>query len=357
VAVRDDIEGLAAFEGRVAGSDAERRAARHLEKRLGELGREAVLEPISVFPAWHLSYALHVLVAIVGSVLAVEVPLAGTTLLAIALVSLVGDATGSFHLLRRLTGRRASQNVVSTEDAGKPGTLILCARYDAARGGAMMERRYRFPPLAPLFWSTLVVLVCAALRLAGIDGTALTAVQFVPTVVLIVHLPLFMDIALSDPAPGANNNASGVATVLRLAGRLGGRLESFDLWVLFPGAGQSMALGQHEFVRARGRELERGRTVFLTVDEVGVGEPQWSQREGLLLTVRTHPQLRELASETGARPGTRYAAGVGGYPAISLFCRRGSLDQIEDGDLEEAYQLCEDLIERIDDRLGAELTR
>ena len=210
----------------MAGSDAERRAARHLERRLGELGRDAAVDPISVFPAWHLTHAVHAVLAIAGSVLSVGQPVAGTAIAAFALVSIVGDGTGAFHLVRRFTGRRASQNVVSMEDGDKPGTLVLVAHYDTARGGLIFTRPLpsRVSPLAPLFWSTTAIVACAALRIADIEGSALTALQFVPTVLLIVHVPLFVDVALSNPVPGANDNASGVATALRLAERHGGTL-------------------------------------------------------------------------------------------------------------------------------------
>ena len=45
-----EIEDLVAFDGRWPGTDAERRAALHLEGRLNALGRDAEVE-IWVFPA------------------------------------------------------------------------------------------------------------------------------------------------------------------------------------------------------------------------------------------------------------------------------------------------------------------
>ena len=123
-------------------------------------------------------------------------------------------------------------------------------------------------PLAPLFWSTTAIVACAALRIADIEGSALTALQFVPTVLLIVHVPLFVDVALSNPVPGANDNASGVATALRLAERHGGTLANFDLWVVFTGAQESFGLGLREFLRARRRELPRSDTATLSLDEL-----------------------------------------------------------------------------------------
>ena len=54
----------------------------------------------------------------------------------------------------------------------------------------------------PFFWSIVVILACAVVRLFDIDTLALTIVQFVPTVVLIISVPLLMDIALSGVTRG-----------------------------------------------------------------------------------------------------------------------------------------------------------
>ena len=376
MSARRDIDELVAFGRRVAGSDAERRAARHLERRLGELGRDAVVEPTSVFPAWHLTHALHAALAIVGSVLAIERPILGTAIAALALASVVGDATGAFHLVRRLSGRRASQNVVSVEGGDKEGTLVLVAHYDVARTGFVVGRRLPSPPLAPLFWSIVGVTACSALRIPGVEGTVLTALQFVPTVVLIVHVPLLVDIALSDPVPGANDNASGVATALRLGERYGGSLEHFDLWLVFTGAQESSALGMREFLRARGRELPRTSTVFVNLDELGSGDVRFSRREGLLFRARSHPQLRKLCHELGEddpeagaaalvlRSASDATAAQGhGYPAITITARPAphhhlpsdTPENLEHDALERSYAFCAELVERLDQEVGPDL--
>src|SRR5687767_1371948 len=186
-----EIEDLVAFEGRGPGTDAERRAARHLEERLREAGRDAEVEPTSINPNYAVTHAIHALIAIVGSVLSVTVPVAGAALVLFAAISTFGDLTGTFFLVRRLTGRRASQNVTSREDGDKRAVLVLSAHYDAARSGTVfgpkaLERRAALGklirrglgPFEPFFWSMFVVLVCTIVRLIGIDPMALTVVQF-----------------------------------------------------------------------------------------------------------------------------------------------------------------------------------
>jgi hypothetical protein len=144
--VREEIEGLTAFEGRGPGSDAERRAAGHLSDRLEEMGREVEVESIQVWPRWPLTYAIHVALAIAGSVISVTVPVVGALLVLIAVILTFLDAIGMAITTRRLLGRRSSQNVISREDGDKPGDLYLVAHYDAGRGGlvfngTLQERR------------------------------------------------------------------------------------------------------------------------------------------------------------------------------------------------------------------------
>jgi Peptidase family M28 len=355
------------------------------------------VEPILVRPNYALTHLIHAVAAIVGSVLSVSSSLAGAIVLLVTAVSAFGDLTGSFQLARRLTRRRASQNVVSREDGGRPGTLVLVAHYDAARtGGAFGPRlterlaalgqaiRRPIGGFEPLFWSIAVALACALLRLAGIDATPLTVVQFLATVVLIVSVPLLADIALSDTVPGANDNASGVATVLRLAERYGGELDHFDVWVLLTGAEEGMELGMRAWLRAHRRELDRARTAFVCVDQVGYGTVRYARREGYLIARKHHGALVELCDQIAeedadegryrarsyvSRSATdAHAARVAGFPAVSVACL-GALDypphhhrptdtveNVDPAALERAFRFCSELIELIDERVGPDLT-
>ena len=180
------------FGPRPPGSDAERRAAQHLCRRLEALGRDAHLEAFSVWPAWATGYAINVGIAIVGSVLAVSSATLGTGLVLVATILTFLDLAGIAPTTRRLLGRRASQNVVSWGDRDKPGAVLLVAHYDSGPT--------RTWPLLPMFVAMLLVLACCVLRVGGMEGTSLTVVQFIPTVVLILYVALLLDIALSPAA-------------------------------------------------------------------------------------------------------------------------------------------------------------
>jgi hypothetical protein len=285
--------------------------------------------------------------------------------------------------------------VISKEDDCRPGTLILTAHYDTARGGAafgrLEERRAALGQLikrpigpAELFaWSLVLLLITTAARLAGLDNSVLSAVQFVPTVVLIVSLPYLADIALSGPVPGANDNASGVATVLRLAERYGGTLDNLDVWVLLPGAQEAGALGMKAWLKRHRSELDPLRTIVLNVDEVGTGPVRYAAKEGPVTALRQHPRLvalcRQIEDEdanegryrakqvTARRLGDAYAVRARGLPAITISCA-GAIDraphhhrpsdtpdQIDDRALDRAFGFCSELVELIDEEIGPDI--
>lgn len=392
-----EIEALVGFEGRAAGTDAERRAAEHLAARLQDLGREAEVEPISVYPNYALTHLIHALLAVVGSLVSVASPLVGLLIVAFATLSTLGDMTGTLYLVRRITGRRASQNVTSREDSGKPGALVIVAHYDAARGGSLfgrraverraaLARRLRLPiGLGDSFVLAIaLILLCAVLRMLGLDSLVISAVQFVPTVLLVLSMPLLADIQLSRPVPGAGDNASGVAAALLLAERHGGRLEHLDLWLLFTGAEESMALGMREWIRAHRSEPPRDATVFLNLDKLAHGTVRYTRREGLVLAGAMDSELVAIcdgiaeADEEGAfgaRPLVARAtsdavtARSRGYRALTVSCL-GALDyqpdhhqpsdtpdRVDHEALTRGVEFSSALIERIDEELGPEIER
>jgi hypothetical protein len=385
---RREIEGLVAFTGRGPGTDAERRAALHLRARLEEMGRDADAEPTWIRPNWPLAYTGYALFGVVASIVATASGTVGAIVAGVVLIAALADLSGRMHTGRRLTGRRGSQNVISREDAERPGTLVLVAHYDAARTGfafgAAARAGRRLGPFRPLVWSLAAIAACAVLRAAGIDALAVSIVQFAATVALIVALPLLVDIALSGFVPGASDNASGVATVLRLAERYGDDLEHFDVWVLLTGGEEALGEGMREWMRRHRRELDPARTIFLNVDTVGSGTLRYVSREGPLLAARPHPRLLALCeqiAEEDAEEG-RYdarpvavravtdavAARRAGFPAITVTCRgprddapnlhrdTDTPERVEDEALARALGFCSELIELIDEEIGPDVS-
>src|SRR6266536_1218912 len=305
-----EIEALVAYEGRWAGMEGERRAAEHLAGRLRSLGRDAELEPAVVQPDYPLTYVLHILLALAGGAVSMRLPKLGAAALSASIVSAFGDSNARFHLLRRLTKRAVTHNVLSREQGGKPGTLILLAHYDAAKTGRLfapkaLERRVRLGRrlgvdiglFEPFTWSLLGLLTLALLRAAGVPRRALSGARIPPMLTLAAHVPLLLEIRASEPVPGAADNASGVATILRLAERHGGRLRHHDVWVLFTGAEEGLLLGMREWVRRHKHELDPQRTIFLNIDEAGYGTVRYTTNDGRDSAPSKRPGLIELCDQ------------------------------------------------------------
>jgi hypothetical protein len=347
----ETVRRLCSFEGRLAGTDAERRAANWLAERLRELGRRADVEPTYVHPQWALIAAAHCLLALAGSLVALELPPVGFAIVLLTAASLYLDLNGRLYLLRRLFFRRASQNVVSRGSRPEaPGRLVITAHYDVARTGAAYGSRWRrlgarasrllpvpFSPARLVFWSIAALLPVLGLRMAGIDESWVSVLQLPPTLVLVVACFMLVDVALSRPVPGANLNASGVATALALAGELErDPPENLDVWVVLPGAGEAIHGGMRAFVRAHRDELDRDATWFVNLESVGDGDVRFEVSQGRVVSFVMDSRLTELcaaiadAGDTGGLGRVRplrngFSSGslaplLAGYQATTISC-------------------------------------
>lgn len=393
------VEGLSRIENRGPGTDAERRAARWLQDRLRDLGRQSAAETVWVRPADAASLFLHALAAVAGSVTSAFAPLAGLIVLGAVLLSLVLDLLGRVHLLRRLTVRRATQNVVT--DVREPTfssdfvpiRLIVTAGYDAGR--TSLVRRDSLAKLGARLRSVarghapgsrgLIVLsvfacaACAAGRLASDNDAHLVAVlQVFPTVVLLVVIASMFDVSVSDRAAGAGNaSAAGVAMALAAAlDESPPRRLAVEL--VLAGAATASADGFLRFVSSRKPELAAEDVVVLHIEPCGRGTPRWWVKDGPIVPLRYHPRLVGLAKQVaadeghlGARPYSGRAATGGwaarsrGWPAITVGCledpgyvpgRDQSTDtpeSLDEAAMQAALEFCLAFVDALDEDLGA----
>ena len=303
------IRELCSFEGRLTGTDAERRAANHLAKRLRGQGRRVEVEPIHVHPQVALIYAAHCALGFAASLIAIASPGIGFAIALLAATSMYLDLNARFYLLRRLFFRRVSQNVVAK--GGRPeaaARVLLAAHIDAARtGAAYSERRIRlltrviralpftFSPPRLLFWSLAILVPILGLRAAGLDSNLISLLQLPPTLVLLVGVFALVDIELSEVVPGANDDASGVATALSVAEQLDAdQLQNLDVWVVLTGGEECGFEGMRSFLRAHRRSLDPAATWVVCLDAVGRGDVRYATGEGMAVTFDYRSRLTEL---------------------------------------------------------------
>ncbi len=371
------VRRLCGFENRRSGSDAERRAAGDLAAALRASGAQVAVEPTYIHPQWPVVGFVHCGLAIAGSLIAGISPVAAFVLVLFTAVSLFGDLSGRWYIVRPLLFfRRASQNLLSpplpgrdgaSADAEEPARVIVCAAYDAPLTGAAYNdwalRAWariaalwpaRTSPQAFVFWSVALLLPPLGARMAGLDADWVSALQLPQTFLLLIAAFFYAEIALSPPSPGANDSAAAAAAALAVAERLRERPpETVEVVLLLAGAGQTTREGIRAFFRAHRRRLPKDRTWFIDIDSPGRGRPRFVVLEVPVIGQPAGRQLLELSAaltdgdpERGALPigpatGASTAATYG-YEAIALTARES------DGFVPVAHHTPQDVPEAVD---------
>lgn len=299
---------LEAIDARLAGTDAERRAAALCAGELRRMGRRPRTQALWFRRQREAPRVLYAALGVAGSVVAVGHPIAGTALAGGALVAAVVEALG-VPVAGRLQTRRATQNVVSAPvgELGPRVLLVLTASIDAPRNSILrrlesrLGRRWLPGGAGLLLLALAAVVACTAARVAGAEGAVVGAAQLVPSVVLIVLVGAFADAAVAHTGRGP---AAGAAVALATAETLEALPpRALAVEVLIAGAGEAGAAGMAHYVRARRRELAAEDVVVLHLGSAG-GGTRVVTHEGEHVAVRLHPRLGELAL---AQPGVRAA--------------------------------------------------
>jgi hypothetical protein len=361
---------------RAACSDAERRAARLLARRLRELERRPRTETFWVRPQWPAVWLVHVLAGIAGSVASTAEPAVALGVLAATALSALVELGGRLPALSLLWPRRATQNIVSDGPGQAPVRLVVTAAYDAPRGRSGLAaplsrldgllRRATggwWPsPLAVVALALALLAGCAGARLGGIEETWLGAVQLVPSIVCITAAAVLAELALAEPAEDPNPAASAPAAVVALVDELDRRpARRLEVDVVLAGAGDARAAGMRAHVGAHRKDVRAEAIAVLHVEPCGAGTPRAWRREGPLLSVALHPTLVDCALAAGFEPHTgralsgALAARRAGWPAVAvgrLDARDGVPGDLDEAALRDTVARCVDLVRRLDAQIA-----
>jgi hypothetical protein len=282
--------------GPLACTDAERRAALALVRRLRRAQRSPRVEARWVRPGWPAWQALCALAGVVGAVLSVDHPLAGLIVAGSALALSVAHGRGLLPLGRA----RATQDVVAAPREPREVALVVLAAVDRPRTSVLG----RVP--AALEWlqgGLALTVALAGARVAGGDGTLLSVAQLVPAVVALVAAAGLLDAIVAPVAEADTAAADAAVATARDAP-----------WaeVIFVGAG---LLGRRARLRAERRAPET--TVLLWLEPAP--RPWWSS---------AHPTLAEIAAETGVPRRRGRALPAGERPALAIGGPRGQLREL-----------------------------
>jgi hypothetical protein len=160
----------------------------------------------------------------------------------------------------------------------------------------------------------------------GVSETTVGAVQLIPTIGLVIAVPLLLDLAGADWSPGANDNASGVAVALALAAALeAAPPPGVAVDVVLTGAGEGGGIGLRKYLGANRRTLAPSNAIVLGIGPTGGGRPRWWVSDGPFIPFRTSATLRRLCAEiANGEPHLNAAPhrGRGATPALPALTRR-----------------------------------
>ncbi|MDI3339683.1 MAG: M28 family peptidase [Sphaerobacter sp.] len=339
-----DITTLATTIGpRPPGSAYERRAAGYVIERLQQLGVPATLLPV------HVPRGFALVFVTIFAIAAVSVPLArlseplGLVLSLAALILAALEGTGR-AVISGLAVTRNSHNVLGLigprpgADPEAPERLrrvVLTAHLDTGRSGLLSQQ-----PLVAWLRPLALAVAAALVLIPLLQAVALAtrsplpwSLSLLPLVVLLGAIGLLLERELrGDPVAGANDNASGIATLLGVARAL--RRDPprhVEVWLLCTAGAEAGMAGMRQFLSENRFDLDR--TSFIVLDSVGAGRLRFSRGDGLLRLRRSSPTLLRIAGEIarehpawGLRPQARRLPATDqsvalalGYQAIGLF--------------------------------------
>jgi hypothetical protein len=301
--LRADVQQLASFDRRTTGPG-ERRSTEWIAGRLAELGASDVaVTEFRSQSSWAPVNAAYALAGLAMS--AVPGDLGGLLAAALA-VSYEFEVSGRNQWMRRLLPARRGASVsarVAATDAAR-STLVLVAHHDAAHNGMVWHPR---TVALDRMWSkrTGDTMPTHAPVLAAIAAQALPvrSLRVAARFVLAVAAAAMFQSARSYTTPGANDNATGVASVLDLADRLQQhRFAEMDVLLVFPGGEEAGNTGMWAWVHGAGRRLDPASTLVVNLDSLGSGGYLVvARREGL--TGRLDAADVQLATDVAAAAG------------------------------------------------------
>jgi hypothetical protein len=284
----------------------EKRAAEYAEGVI----REAGLEPVEeVFRSGRSTY--HPFALFSGLVL-LSVALfwwggrwgaaAAALLTGTSLVSVLLELAFRPNPFRWVLPKGRSQNIWSRVEPKQEAkeNVVLIGHLDTHRTPLLFAERWVriLGNLVPTAMGACILLMALFITRIFLTSPLLNYIAVPLTAVMLGLFLLMMQADFTPYAPGANDNATGVAVILETAKKL--RLEPLEhtrVWILASGCEEVGCYGAGAFAARHESELDR--PVWLSIDSVGGrgAGVAYLTEETFLLTTRSDPRLIEYADE------------------------------------------------------------
>lgn len=303
--------------------EGERRAAEYIERAMRRKGTETRTEAFQSIQSGWRPFAIASAMAVFSEAIFLfgssgwwKLSLALTTT---ALTCAVLQLLFIPNPLMWLMSKGESQNVWTRVEplTGTGQRLVITSHYDTHR----TPLAYSSPAWIKIFrslttlgmgsFALLFGCYLAGLLLAEGSGwlRVVQAVSLVPAAVHVLVLGLTLQADTTPHTPGANDNATGVGTLLELAERFANRpAVGTEIWFVATGCEEVGLWGAAAFFEAHTRELDGAMQI--NIDNVGGKDcgPCFIDQEVMLATYRSDAKLLALADElVRERPELRAA--------------------------------------------------
>lgn len=385
--LREAIAHLAAID-RPSASPGEREAAQWIAARLGEFGCSARVEEERAHGGYWFPLGVPAALAGAAGFAALRGLPRGRALAAgvgaFTAAAVWDDVSGgSLWFRRRFLPSKPTWNVVAeTGDLEADRTLVFVAHHDAAHWGVLfhpgvlpliaryapglLERSNTSPPLmAPVFAGPALV------ALGALTGSR--RVLAAGTTLALGSAATFAEIASRDAVPGANDNLTGVATLIGLATELAERpVEGLRVLLVSTGSEEGFMEGMQAFARRHFPSLEPDRTHVVCVDTVGSPELTLIEGEGML-RMREYPgDFKQLVADCARDAGIHLRRGLrfrnatdglialkAGYPTATIgsvtshkvpanyHWPTDTAENVDHGSVDDAVTLCTAIARRL----------
>jgi hypothetical protein len=325
--------------GRGSATPAEAQAAEYVRQQLNKLGIADVrLQPFQGLRSGWLFIALISGFALIGHAafwllwrpLGIF-PALGVSLVAFGVAAYLGWRRFTFQPapLQAALPHGPSQNVIAVLPPIDPARrkLVLIAHLDSQRAVFWFANDFLVSLFMVVSPAAIAGIAVAPLLYALADFSGLPVFAWGALVFASLHFLFWftgMTADLGPYSPGANDNASGVGTLLSLAERLRREpLRHTEVWLAFTGCEETGCQGVRVLLDEHGAALEGA--LFLDFEMVGLGDQLvYLQSEGSIRQWRIPAWVEQLINEVGAGFGVQpVKTGAGAATEIGPVLKRG----------------------------------
>jgi hypothetical protein len=363
--LRAAIERLAEID-RASCSRGEREAAEWIASALRASGARSWIERERVHGTYWWPLGISSALGVLGALATCRGRrMAGAVAAGIAAGAVLDDLGAGRRLLRGMLPKQLTDNVVAEAgDSEASETLLLVAHHDAAHTGLFFDPRITSfvaehfqpkpgtPPRLPPVMASIAAApaLVAAGAILGVRGLVLLG----GSISAVIGGSL-ADVALRRTVPGANDNLTGVAVLLGVAGALHDRpVDGIRVMLVSTGSEEALMDGMRAFACRHFRTLEPQHTRVICIDTVGSPHLVLAEAEGMI-RVRPHdPELKERiascaeAARIALRRGFTMRLGTDGYLALRHGFRTALLTSIDDHGAPSNYHWPTDTPDRLD---------